>query len=254
MKKCALLLILALLFSVSGCRLKDSGTQAAASDSPSQAEPSEAATPSAEPSPSEEGPPETTFSHFLNPGVTELPSDQSESPAGPGSGPNDVAPRESDGGYLSSEDDDVFDDSTALRADFDGNGSKDVLDATFNFDYPPSDEMNYPVKITMSIGGSAAEYENTWNDGVFMTVADFDTTDKYLDIYIIAMGTDVSARVATFRYDGKTLYEYLNFDIAADTAFQYDTQGHIYYLGEYDGNFGVKLYIDYPTGDIYTID
>ena len=164
----------------------------------------------------------------------------------------DVAPAEFSGGALSSSDDAAFSESTALRADFDGDGRKDVLDVSFDEDYPPSNEMNCPVTVTLTVAGASAEYENTWNDGVSVGIADFDTGDPYLDIYITAYGTDVSATVVIYRYDGSAIREYLRLSLQ-DTSFLYDAQGHITYIGVYGELFGL-LVADCATGDIRETD
>jgi hypothetical protein len=153
-----------------------------------------------------------------------------------------------------SYDDVFFYESTALRADYNLDGTKDTLYVDFDYDYPESDEYSFPVTITLTIGDLSAQYENTWNDGVSLSIADFDTSDDYLDIYIISVGTDMSAHVSVYSYDGVELYEYLSFDIIEDTTFYYDMSGYLYFKGEYEGEFGIPIMVDYNTGDVYTID
>ncbi len=113
--------------------------------------------------------------------------------------------------------------------------------------------MNLPVTVTMTVGGTSVEYEDTWNGGVYVGIADFDSSDPYLEIYLVSYGTDVSAYVVLYRYAGFEIYQYLQFQML-DISFFYDTQGYIYYIGEYQGYYDVSLFIDYNTGDIYTID
>ncbi len=218
--------------------------------------PSEKPSPSVKPSPSPEaeGPPSQSNGGHLF-GGSSAPS--SSGGAGTAAANNAVQDAQLQVYYdesLSSTEDLLYTDNVSVRADYDGNGTEEILDIDFSYDYPQSDDMNFPVMVTLTIDGNSIIYENTWNDGVAVGIADFDSNDAELDIYIISLGTDVSAYVQTYWYDGASIEAFTWFEIIEETAFWYDTQGYIYYRGVYEEAYGVMVMLDFYTGDLYTIE
>jgi hypothetical protein len=264
MRKCVLIMFAAAVLLFSGCGLiplkggddkpSPSVSDAASPEPSSTAEPS----PSVKPSPEEEDEEASGSGHsngwdlfggndtFSTPSGDEQSQQESEV--------QEAQIRTGEGESLSSNDDIVYTENTSVRADYDGNGTQEVLTIEYSYDYPQSDDMNFPVTITLTIGESSVVYENTWNDGVAVGIADFYVSDPELDIYIISLGTDVSAAVTTYWYDGSVIGEFSRFDIIEDTSFWYDTQGTVYYKGEYEGDYGVMVAMDYYEGNINKVD
>jgi len=264
MRKCVVILIIAVLFLFSGCNLIHLGgnnkppasTGVTSAPKPS---PSVKPTPSAKPSPSPEEetsakPSHVNSGHIFGGGSTPSASAETASGTMDATAQDAHIQGNSSDNILSSKDDVIYTASTSLRADYNGDGKQDILKLNFSHDYPQSDDTNYPVKITMTIGKSSVIYEDLWNDGVSVCVTDFDTSDPELDIYVISLGTDLSATVTTYWYDGKTLEKFTSFDIEEDTAFSYDTNGYLYYKGEYEGEYGVMVALNFYTGKVSTVD
>jgi hypothetical protein len=93
-----------------------------------------------------------------------------------------------------------------------------------------SDEVNTncPVRITLKILDSEVEFKSLWNDGVYVSIADFDSTDNDTDIYITETGTDIQCTTYIYKFDGTKLYKYGEFtQLYGD--FCYDGKGKIYY-------------------------
>ena len=80
----------------------------------------------------------------------------------------------------------------------------------------------------MTIDGSEGILESTWNDGVFLYCADFNTEDRYLDLYYFRSNTDASGSVYIYRYDGRDVSLYTSFGIEG-TRFAYDGAGTVYF-------------------------
>lgn len=262
MRKYALFFMIAALFLFSGCNLiqnlVSNNKPPASSNATSEPKPSSSAkpSPSVKPSPEEEGPPVQSAEgggHLFG-GSNAYSSSGETAPAAGNSAVQDAQLQAYNEQSISSTDDVVYTENASVRADYDGNGTKEILEIDFSYDYPKSDEMNFPVMITLTIGDSSKVYENTWNDGVAVGIADFDTSDAELDIYIISLGTDVSAFVQTYWYDGSDLDEYTWFDIIEDTAFWYDTQGYIYYRGQYEDAYGVMVGLNFYSGEVFTVE
>lgn len=263
MRKFVIILVIAVLvLFTSGCNLihfwggKNEPSPSISEELPSEtsAKPS----PTEEPSPNEEqddqspDPTQTNDGHIFGDGGNF--SDAGTQTSKPEVTVQDVQIQVYNDESLSSRDDVVFTDNTSVRADYDGDGTKDILDIEFSYDYPQSDEMNFPVKITLTIDGSSVVYEDTWNDGVCVGITDFDISDPELDIYILSLGTDVSAGVTTYWYDGQNVQAFTSFEIIEDTMFWYDTQGYIYYRGQYEDVYGVMVGLNFYTGEVFTVD
>lgn len=260
MRRFALVFLIALLFTIQGCKFlpfaaKPSPTPEATEEV--QTQDSETQSPAPTPSSQQEDDEEASNAPTVYLGINQS-IEQTSVPKPSATAPSDdtvnfyLQGGEADT-YYSSEEDYAFTDDVSVDIDLDGDGTVDTINIDFNTNYP-EDEGNKPVDITFTIGSLSVSYENLWNDGVYVAFAEFDYNDPYLDIYIHASGTDVSANISTYRYDGSKLYNYLEFGVFEDSMFYYDTAGYIYYLGAYDQNYGVALFIDYKTGDIYTIE
>lgn len=135
---------------------------------------------------------------------------------------------------MSSEDDTDYLHSTPLSMDFDGDNNAETLELEILNDFPQNkdtdEHTNKPIRIVLKIAGSQTIFESLWNDGVTLHITDFNKNDSYLDLYIVAKGTDMSEIVNIYRYDGEQLFLYCRINIA-DVSFTYDTNGKIFYKG-----------------------
>lgn len=91
-----------------------------------------------------------------------------------------------------------------------------------------SDERNCPVRVVLSVGKSKISFESLWNDGIRVGMADFDKNDRYVDIYITELGTDIGASTHIYRFNGSVLCQYGMFDHLFKD-FCYDGRGRIFY-------------------------
>lgn len=112
-------------------------------------------------------------------------------------------------------------------------------------DIKTSENSNCPVRIKLKINSSEVEFESLWNDGVFVSVADFDETDSDMDIYITTAGTDIGSTTYIYKYDGKKIYEYDSFEHLYG-RFCYDGKSKIYYYWE-DEKREFNHFYDYKT-------
>jgi hypothetical protein len=131
---------------------------------------------------------------------------------------------------------DALDDSTTHKDeeiageylwDFDGDGAADTLTIAATRDFPGVEVWhNLPIQLTMTISGKSYVYEDTFNDGIFLTVLDLDKNDGYMDIVVVHSGLDIGMLSYVFRYDGEKIFEY--------------TQINHVFMPYYDG--GGKIY------------
>lgn len=106
------------------------------------------------------------------------------------------------------------------------------------------EDGNNSRRIIMTSKDSEVIYESTWNDGLFVDLIDFDTSDDYLDIYIIETGTDISCRTYIYRYVGHTINLYGSFEHFGG-EFLYDEKGKIYYWFTNLDKWGYDTSYDY---------
>ncbi|MCT4507409.1 MAG: YARHG domain-containing protein [Tepidibacter sp.] len=87
---------------------------------------------------------------------------------------------------------------------------------------------NFPTRIVLKVKNSEVVFDSHWNDGLYVCVTDFDNQDEDLDVYITETGTDIQATTYIYKFDGKKLYKYTQFDNFGGD-FLYDEKGNIYY-------------------------
>jgi hypothetical protein len=112
---------------------------------------------------------------------------------------------------------------------------------------------NNPVRLKLKLQNSEFTFENLWNDGVFVNVADFDESDNYLDIPISVNGTDVSCTTTIYRYDGTKFSKYCEIEHLSEEI-KYDGKGKLYFwngLGDeaFDTCFDYKTQKESPITD-----
>lgn len=113
-------------------------------------------------------------------------------------------------------------------------------------DLETSDASNNPLKIKLKLANSEEVFESMWNDGIFVSVADFDETDNDIDVYITETGTDIQSRTYIYKFDGAGLHYYTVFSHFG-RELRYDGKGKIYYWFNSDNNADFNTYLDYKT-------
>ena len=91
-----------------------------------------------------------------------------------------------------------------------------------------SEPSNLPTKITIKIKNSQIVFKSLWNDGLYLSVADFDKTDSDIDIYITELGTDIGSQTYIYKFNGTKIYEYDKIQHFGGN-FLYDEKGNIFY-------------------------
>jgi len=177
----------------------------------------------------------------------QIQNDEKLSPAPSPSNSNDS---NSEDQLKSSEDDIDYLNSAPISMDFNGDGIEETLSLEIS-DLPEKESTNKPIRIKMMIAESEFTYESGWNDGVSLHITDFNSKDSFIDIYIVSYGTDVSANVDIFRYDGTQVIQYAQFYME-EVLFAYDAIGKIFFKGFIDGEF-LNAELDYNNNVIIPI-
>lgn len=128
---------------------------------------------------------------------------------------------------------------------FEFKDKKEILYITRE-DLETSDASNNPLKIKLKLANSEEVFESMWNDGIFVSVADFDETDNDIDVYITETGTDIQSRTYIYKFDGAGLHYYTVFSHFG-RELRYDGKGKIYYWFNSDNNADFNTYLDYKT-------
>lgn len=115
-----------------------------------------------------------------------------------------------------------------------------------------SEYNNKPKRIVLKINNNEVVFDSVWNDSVYVSVADFDNTDKDLDVYITETGTDIQTTTYIYKFDGIKLYQYGKFDHLC-TYFLYDEKGNIYYWFNDSNKDEVDTCFNYKTKQSSTI-
>ena len=132
------------------------------------------------------------------------------------------------------KDDKIYDKNIEIVS----NGNKETIYVT-NQELKTEEISNKPSKVVLKFKNGQVVFESLWNDGIFIRVADFDSTDKDKDIYITELGTDIQSITYIYKFDGKKIRQYGEFShLGRD--FRYDEQGKIYFWN----NDGEKEEID----------
>ncbi len=140
---------------------------------------------------------------------------------------------------------DDFDYSAGGSVDLTLNESSDKKTLTVTSeDLLNVDDGNKPIKITLDINGSQVEFKSDWNDGIQVSVADFDKSDNLIDVYITECGTDISCSTYIYKYDGYDIFYYDQF-IHDFEGFLYDENGYIYYSLNNGEKMEINKYYDY---------
>lgn len=105
---------------------------------------------------------------------------------------------------------------------------------------------NFPTRVTLKIKDSKVVFESLWNDGIGVSTADFDTTDKCVDIYITRAGTDIGCETTIYKFDGQKLYKYCEFNNLLG-RFLYDEKGNIYYWFNNSDKHEINKCYNYKT-------
>lgn len=107
------------------------------------------------------------------------------------------------------------------------------------------DGGNFPTRVTISTDRSNIVFESFWNDGLNISIVDFDEDDDYIDIFISESSTDISCRTIIYRFDGQSLEAYGEIDHFFKD-FLYDGKGKIYYMfGNGQGEISYNYCYDY---------
>lgn len=122
---------------------------------------------------------------------------------------------------------DTKDYSDAGKVDITLNGKTETLFITKE-KLKESDNTSLPTRFTLKLKDSQAVFESLWNDGLKVSVVDFDKTDNAVDIYITQIGTDIGSNTYIYKCDGSKIYEYDRLRHFAG-IFYYDENGNIYY-------------------------
>jgi hypothetical protein len=136
-------------------------------------------------------------------------------------------------------------------ADFDGDGKEDTFTINVSRDWLGADDedsnYNKPVRVIVKIRDAEVVYEDYWNDGVKMAIADFDSEDKFVEFYIYSSGTDVSGDVKIYRYDGEKIVCIAR--IGSDYGLPvYDGKGKIYTFSGWFGDEFINRADFFPEG------
>jgi len=135
--------------------------------------------------------------------------------------------------------------SAGGTVDFSFNGSTDKNTLTVTSeDLLDVADGNKPIKITLDINGSQVEFKSNWNDGIQVSVADFDKSDNFMDVYVTECGTDISCNTYIYKYDGYSIFYYDNFTHYSKEFF-YDENGYIYYSLSDGEKREINKYYDY---------
>lgn len=105
---------------------------------------------------------------------------------------------------------------------------------------------NFPTKITLKYKSSQIIFESLWNDGLYLSVADFDKTDNDIDIYITEFGTDIGCHTYIYKFDGTKIYEYDKLQHFGGN-FLYDEEGNIYCWGDDSSRKEINKCYNYKT-------
>jgi hypothetical protein len=111
-------------------------------------------------------------------------------------------------------------------------------------DLNTSETSNNPTKLTLSVSNVKVVFESLWNDGVYVSTADFDKTDKDIDIYITETGTDIQSTTYIYKFDGAKIYQHAKFEHYFKD-FLYDEKGNIYYRS--NENDDINMCFNYKT-------
>lgn len=142
--------------------------------------------------------------------------------------------------------------NSSENKDFSGNGEYDISlnGETYKLNVirenlEDSDERNKPTRITMKIRDSKIVFEDLWNDGITVKVADLDNTDGNIDIYVTSSGTDIECQTTIYKFDGDKMFEYDRFYHNLSN-FLYDGRGNIYCS---DSGVGIEVnrYYNYKS-------
>jgi hypothetical protein len=109
-----------------------------------------------------------------------------------------------------------------------------------------SQPNNCPTKITLKIKSSEAVFESLWNDGIKVSITDFDEGDNDIDIYIRTLGTDIGCTTYIYKFDGTKIYKYDEFNHLYG-EFLYDRNGNIYYCSNEEIKVKINSYYNYKT-------
>lgn len=108
---------------------------------------------------------------------------------------------------------------------------------------------NNPIKITMEIKDAKMDFESRWNDGITVSIVDFDKDDGSEDLLIIETGTDIGCGSYIYKYvDNKFMLKSKIFHIGDE--FFYDEKGLIYYSSQDDAELYIGTYYNYRKNKI----
>jgi hypothetical protein len=122
---------------------------------------------------------------------------------------------------------DTKDYSDAGKVDITLNGKTETLYITKE-KLKDADNTSLPTRFTFKIKDSQVVFESLWNDGLKVSVVDFDKTDNVVDIYVSEIGTDIGSNTYIYKCDGSKIYLYDKIRHFAG-VFYYDENGNIYY-------------------------
>lgn len=106
--------------------------------------------------------------------------------------------------------------------------------------------QNRPVRLYLKINSEEVIFESIFNDGVFVSVADFDKTDNDIDIYIIETTTNILCRMYIYKFNGTSLQKYAELEIYSH-KFKYDEEGNIYYWYSSSDTMEINKCFNYKT-------
>ncbi|WBW99007.1 YARHG domain-containing protein [Oceanirhabdus sp. W0125-5] len=105
---------------------------------------------------------------------------------------------------------------------------------------------NLPTKITLNTGHNKKVFESTWNDGIYVSVVDFNENDDEIDIYITETGTDIGCTTHIYKISHGSIYPYTRFEHFGKD-FLYDGKGNIYYWFNTTGKSIINTCFNYKT-------
>lgn len=109
-----------------------------------------------------------------------------------------------------------------------GNSEKYTLIVTKEEQKGQHESENEPKKINLEIKGQRISFDNNFNEGIIVAVADFDKADRDVDIYILERTLDICRIMHIYKFDGRSLQKHAEFTMYGE-LFKYDEEGNIYY-------------------------
>jgi hypothetical protein len=126
------------------------------------------------------------------------------------------------------------------------NESKDEILYITRENLKGTEGTNFPLIIKLKIKNSTVEFESLWNDGIYVSTADFDKADKDVDIYITETGTDIDSTTYIYKFDGTKIKKYDEFKHYGHELC-YDEKGEIFYWFNDDSKIEINTCYNYKT-------